>query len=261
MFKDCKFLVFDIETIHDKKAMESDFHKRGVDNYDDYIKKLLELKPGSNTVFAKLPFHHIVCISYVYIRMSDCLVKESVISGPYEQKIIEHFWNVFKYIYTNGSFPILVTFNGKAFDVPTIRLRSMKYIDDVDKDIVESIHVFNDTSDKWENKRPNYLNRYSKYHIDLQKDLDESWGNYFSLANICAINNIPVKETAHGDGVENLVQNGKWKELEKYCLDDSLATAQLLMKFLRFSGIINMKNWENTKIIEEKIDIIRKDAI
>ena len=260
------FIVFDIETINDREAMASDFAKWDVDNYDDYIAKMLEINPKSKSYFAKHVFHKVVCISYFYIKFEPLATKltstieyiknEDGIEMPDEAQNLSHFWNIFAKCITQ-EFPTFVTFNGKNFDMPVILLRSMKHFDSFNDTVKKAIHVYNDISDKWENNRPNYLNRYSKYHLDLQHDLDPSWGNYFSLANICAVNDISVKTTAHGDGIEELVKDRKWETINTYCCEDTLATAELLLKYLNFTSEIDPNNIEyiRTKIHDIRIKL------
>ncbi len=251
------YLVFDIETIHDREAMKSDFAKRGVTTYEEYIKKMLELNPKSNTYFAKHIFHQVVCISFVFIQLSTQLVKTVAVSGLDEKKNLIYFWLMYNKRLNVEGYPTFVTFNGKNFDMPVINMRSLKYVESLEESVLNCVRDYHNTEDKWEKNRPNYLNNYSKYHIDLYKDMDPSYGNYFSLANICAVNDISVKTTAHGDGIEEMVQKGDWETIDKYCCEDSLATAELLMKYLYFTKDLSFDTYDliKAKLIEEKINL------
>lgn len=253
-----KYLIFDIETIDDIEAIEqSECPKWGVKTYDEYVQKMKEFNPKQIKIFVKHVFHRVVCISLTYLQFSNEIVKTTCFKGEDELEILNNFWKVFNSSNSNG-YITLVTFNGKNFDMPVINLRSLKYIDKLKLDSLFGIRNYHNTSDKWENNRPNYLNRYSKYHIDLQKDIDPSYGNYFSLANICAINDIQVKTSAHGSEVQELFDKKDWDTIEKYCNEDTLATSDLLLRYLYMVENIPQSIFITMK---EKIELNRQEHV
>ncbi len=206
------FLVFDIETIKDIPMIE--------EIADEELKKKL-IEDGE---FPAPHFHRVVSISVLTYDGNDTLFKSWCY--PDEEKVLNFFWRAFSRLYQ----PKLVTFNGKGFDLPVLILRSLQFPSMLEtKEVDKTFRILTDSSDKWENNQPNYLNRYTKYHIDLI----ELFGLYrkFSLKAICYLCNIPVKTEGEGNKVEQMFYDGKFEDIARYCAEDVKATA-LLFSYL-----------------------------
>ena len=235
------YLVFDIETIHDIEAIErSECPKLGLKDYSDYIKyKEKQLKPGEKSVFVKLPFHIPVEISVSFINFEKGLFKITSLPNQSEEILINSFWEIFM----KSRNPVLVTFNGRNFDLPVITMRSMKY-QDIFSDIARiGICQYFDTNDKWENNGPNYTNRYSKYHVDL---MEFSWGSRYSLSDVCGMLNIPVKTISGGNNINDLYYTGQTEIIQNYCIEDVLATSELFLYWKRLTDV-NLFNFDKIK--------------
>lgn len=209
------FIVFDIETIPDKQMLE----EIGNDG---------EKEKHQNGEFLPIPFHKIVSISYLIIKNGDIKIFKSFVSEK-EQFLINNFWDGFRQAYTgrNGYieiFPVLITINGKDFDIPVINARSLRYIENIDETYKKYISIFLDKFDKWEDKYPRYTNRYTLYHIDIPLDI---FGKKMSLKNLCYLCNIPVKQEGDGSKVEDYFNNGDLEKIARYCSEDVKATAML----------------------------------
>ena len=206
------FLVFDIETIKDIPMIEA--------IADEELKKKL-IEDGE---FPAPHFHRVVSISVLTYDGKESLFKSWCYSD--EEKVLNFFWRAFSKLHQ----PKLVTFNGKGFDLPVLILRSLQFPSMLEtKEVDRTFRILTDASDKWENNQPNYLNRYTKYHIDLI----ELFGLYrrFSLKAICYLCNIPVKTEGEGNKVEQMFYDGKFEDIARYCAEDVKATA-LLFSYL-----------------------------
>ena len=124
----------------------------------------------------------------------------------------------------------------------------MKHIYDLDEETILSMRDYNNKSDKWENKRPNYTNQYSKHHIDLIKDCGYPLP---SLQDLCAINGVQVKTVSNGSSIEELYKNKKYDLISEYCKEDVFATTELFLKYyyrdikINKNILINFNNVKN----------------
>lgn len=117
--------------------------------------------------------------------------------------------------------PILASWNGRRYDVPVIEQRCMR----------------------WGIQTPFFFSRGFRYRFqdDNHFDLAEQVSNYGSgwaghLANICAALGMPGKMDVSGDKVEELIANGKQRDVDSYCLCDVAETAWLLVRYLHLQG-------------------------
>ncbi len=206
------FLVFDIETIKDipmiKEIADEELQKKLFDDGE----------------FPPLHFHKVVAISVLTYDGKNTLFKSWCY--PDEERVLNFFWKAFSRL----EHPKLVSFNGKSFDLPVLILRSLQFPSMLEqKEVDSTFKILTDSSDKWENNQPNYLNRYTRYHIDLM----ELFGIYrkYSLKAICYLCNIPVKTEGEGNKVEEMFLNGDFEGIARYCAEDVKATA-LLFSYL-----------------------------
>ena len=241
------FFIFDIETIKDNKMLQD-------------IGEEKDFEKVENGEFLHFPFHKIVALSYMIIKNRE--IKEfKSISSEREDFIINIFWQKFKdahQIEKNGSngyiknFPVLITINGKSFDIPAIKVRTLKHINSIDNKAF--ISIFMDRFDKWENEYPSYTNRYSVYHIDIPVDI---FGSKISLKKLAYLCNIPVKQEGDGKEVEDYYNEGDFERIARYCAEDVKATA-LLFSFINenlFLNTYNFPSFGEIKSVKEEIFI------
>jgi len=229
------FLVFDIETIKDNDMIQK--------VASDKIKERIE--EGG---FPPAQFHRVVAVSVMSIY-EDEKIKFSSWCYPDEKKVLELFWKGFLNFnkINQNSHPSFISFNGKNFDIPVLILRSLQFPDMLEK-LNEVFNFLTDDSDQWEKERPNYFNRYTKYHIDLI----ELFGTFrtLSLKTVCYLCGIPVKEEAEGNQVEQLFEDGQFEKIAKYCAEDVKATALLYAylnkyifkkEFVKYEDILDLE--------------------
>lgn len=207
------FLIFDIETVKDTKMLEDIGSKK-------------EQEKAKNGEFLPIPFHQVVSISWMIVKKKNVVEYVSYASSE-EFKLINLFWDAFRKSHSgkNGkieNFPVLITFNGKDFDIPVLKIRTLRYIPSLDhKDFIS---IFFDKFDKWEDEYPTYSSKYSKYHIDLATDF---FDRKVSLKKVCYLCGIPVKTEGDGSQIESWFYEGKLEKIARYCSEDVLAIAKL----------------------------------
>ncbi|MFN3135748.1 MAG: 3'-5' exonuclease, partial [Candidatus Kryptonium sp.] len=128
-----------------------------------------------------------------------------------------------------SKFKTFITFNGRGFDCPFLMLRS-------------AILGIKPTRDLME-----YNRAKREPHIDL---LDEftffGLTRKFSLDFYCKVFNIesPKSHGVTGHDINQLFNEGKFKEIAQYCMYDIIAEAEL---FFRWEQFLNPRNIGNTK--------------
>ena len=210
------FLIFDIETIPDEDMI--------FEIADNKEKEKFE-----NDEFLPHAYHRIVALSYMIVKNGDVDEYISKVSDN-EANILNTFWNTFRNSHTKNDknkitdFPVLITINGKDFDVPVIITRTLKHIKEIDEKGKFYISVFFDNFDKWEKNYPNYSNRYTLFHIDIPIDI---FGKKISLKKLCHLAGIPVKQEGDGKEVKTYFDDGDFEKIARYCSEDVKATASL----------------------------------
>lgn len=221
------FLILDIETIRDTQMID-DIHDQKI------LKKLEE----DENYFIPHPYHRIVAVSIMSIKMPDGDTIFKSFASEDEKRLLELFWEYYLkahsfgvYKTQNGDrkkaisrFPVLITVNGKDFDLPVIKLRSLKYIPDFPDHKKFIISTYLDRFDKWENDYPRYTMHHTKFHIDIPIDI---FNKKISLKNLCYLCGIPVKQEGDGSKVQDYFDNGELEKIAKYCAEDVKATALL----------------------------------
>ncbi len=214
------FLVFDIETVKDAQMFEE-------------IADEKERERDQNGEFLSIPFHKVVAVSYLLVK--DGEVKKFIsISSDDEALVLNEFWEGFREGHTIGKdqennigityFPVLISVNGKDFDMPVLKVRSLMHINNLSKKSKFYISLYMNKFDKWENEYPQYTSKYTNFHIDIPIDI---FGRKISLKNLCYMCSIPVKQEGDGSKVEDYYKNGNYGKIAKYCAEDVKSTAML----------------------------------
>jgi predicted PolB exonuclease-like 3'-5' exonuclease len=129
---------------------------------------------------------------------------------------------------TNGA--TLVTYNGRAFDVPVLALRAFRW----------------GLPQHWYTKDVRY--RYGEdSHVDLCDTLTEFGAvqkKGFSLDAMATVIGLPTKCEANGGKVLDMFKNGQIQQLESYCLTDAVKTAFIYMRYLLMRGRIGLADYQ-----------------
>jgi predicted PolB exonuclease-like 3'-5' exonuclease len=115
--------------------------------------------------------------------------------------------------------PVLVTFNGRRFDLPVLALRSLRHG-------LAAKWYF------WQNNA--YRQRYrSDHHVDLCEELsDFGTVRRSKLDAIARLVGLPGKFGIDGSQVDAMVEKGEIDAVRRYCLADVVQTAFVWLRYL-----------------------------
>ncbi len=120
--------------------------------------------------------------------------------------------------------PVLVTFNGRSFDLPVIALRSLSH----------GVPL------SWYYQERGVRYRYSEEgHMDLCDWLaDHGATRMGSLDALARLVGLPGKVGVDGSQVEGLFNAGQLARIQSYCLADVVQTAFMLLRFRLLQGVL-----------------------
>jgi len=237
--------IFDCETIPDVALVKSEF---GIDGSDFEVSneafRLQEEKSGYS--FLPVPFHKVVAISAVIADDFGKFEKVSSIQGESEKEMIGNFLN-----FIDKKEPKLVSFNGRAFDMPMLLIRAMKYN--------LSCHAYFEKENRELNKSKwdNYRSRYSdRFHVDLMDHIGEFGAvRGLKLDTVCKMAGLPGKYDVHGDEVTKLYYGNEIQKIKEYCESDVLNTYWLYLKYELLKGNLSLEDYMDDLFeLGEKLD-------
>jgi hypothetical protein len=229
-----RYLVFDIETRVDKelvKQISDPENALTLDQaYDKMRDQILE-RSGQQSDFFPVPFHIPISIATLQadenyrIRALGCLGADRFS----ESELVSRFWQVFE------TSEILVTFNGRGFDLPVLEIQALKH--------GLSLPRYFATGQSRQTFRGS---RYSDaYHIDLCDFLSNFGAAHRrgSLDMLARLTGLPGKYTIAGEDVEYLFRQGRLKEINQYCMTDALQTYLLFLKVELLRGRLDASGY------------------
>ncbi len=212
-----EYLVLDIETVPDVER----WHRP-------------EDPPGSEAKFPPTWAHRIVVIGCLWLDHSYKLKRLGVIGEPTpgemsaddrERGLLEDFSR-----FVGRARPVLVTYNGRAFDLPVIVLRSLCH----------GVPL------GWYYRERNVRYRYSEEgHLDLCDWLAEHGATRSgSLDAVARLIGLPGKVGVDGSQVEGLYLAGQLDVIQRYCLADVAQTALLFLRFRLLQGMLRPEDYQ-----------------
>lgn len=206
-----RLLCLDIETILDHEIVPADW-------------------PAEK--FPKNVWHKVVCISFVEARIEVCpttgletYMVESVRSGGEpdwdERRLVRAFWKYF----ASGRYRV-VSWNGRAFDLPVLQLRAL---------------VYGIPLPEWFLRGTKFEGYSRRYSVDWHSDLMEMLSNFgastrMGLDDVATAMGLPGKAGEHGSNVADMVRNGDVAGVRDYCETDCLNTAGVFFRWSLVSG-------------------------
>ena len=178
----------------------------------------------------KFPPHHchrIVAVSFVEAEIDRStgveryLIQNCRSGGDLdydEERILRGFWQRFGKVR-----PRVISWNGRGFDLPVLRLRAMLYG-------IQAAAWFQ-LGDKW----TNYGQRYQPdWHCDLMEQVsDYGAGQRIGLQDISNMLGLPGKAGfGHGSEVADMMARGEVEKVRAYCETDTL---NLYIAYIRWA--------------------------
>lgn len=244
--------AFDIETIPDPELGRRLFGFEGSDEtiVEAMLRRRLEETEGEKD-FHQPPYHRIVAIAVAWLDPSTSAFKLGV-PGPDavdERDLLAAFFRVIENAKTA---PRLVSWNGRAFDLPVVRYRSMLH--------GVPAPCLNRADGEW--KFNNYLNRYHDMHVDLMDVLTGYGGSErVRLDDLCRIMGLPGKTVTKGSKVYIHMLRGEVDLVREYCELDALNTLMLYLLWAVHRGRLshdNLKRHVDTVISGLRVKEVRK---
>jgi predicted PolB exonuclease-like 3'-5' exonuclease len=206
-----EYLILDIETVPDTERW-----------------KRPEMPHGVEPPFPPTWAHRIIVIGCLWLDHSYKLKRLGVIGDPAggegtpdqrERALLEDFSR-----FVGRARPVLVTYNGRSFDLPVIALRSLCH----------------GVSLGWYYRERNVRYRYSEEgHLDLCDWLaDHGATRSGSLDAVARLIGLPGKVGVDGSQVEGLYLAGQLSSIQRYCLADVAQTALLFLRFRLLQGML-----------------------
>ena len=191
-----------------------------------------DLIPDWGDEFPPKPIQHrVVAVSLVEATIerqadgSERYLVERCRSGGqadwHEEQILRKFWEYFSTVQAR-----IVTWNGKGFDLPVLRTRSMIY------GIAAASWYLQGS--RWEN----YTQRYAPdWHCDLMEQLSDYRAcTSMGLNDMAHALGLPGKLGGHGSEVDAMVKRGEIDQVRAYCEGDCLNLFALYVRWALLSG-------------------------
>ncbi|WHQ46568.1 MAG: 3'-5' exonuclease [Candidatus Midichloria sp.] len=244
--------VFDIETTPDLKAAANLLGAKEdlIALRQALVDYHLEVTGGKNSFFRQ-PFHRVVTISFLEAEIGwdgnqEFYHLRKIRSGGTlasdEKEIVKGFFH-----YLSDIYPRLVSFNGRAFDLPVLKYRAMLHG-------IQARWLYQ-SGDKWNNYR-------SKYSLDWHCDLIDAFSDFGSSARIkmkeiCAMLNFPGKLETEGSMVEVMYNEGKLQEIRDYCELDVINTYLLYIRHAYHIAKVSKESYN--KMIDDLISFLQNE--
>jgi 3'-5' exonuclease len=223
-----EYLVLDIETVPDVERWNRP------DVTSDTAAAPAVPAPRTTSLFPPTWAHRIVVIGCLWLDHGYRLKRLGVVGDPNggegspdqrERALLEDFSR-----FVGRARPVLVTYNGRSFDLPVIALRALCH----------------GVSLGWYYRERNVRYRYSEEgHLDLCDWLaDHGATRSGSLDAVARLIGLPGKVGIDGSQVEGLYESGQLGEIQKYCLADVAQTALLFLRFRLLQGVLRAEEYQ-----------------
>jgi predicted PolB exonuclease-like 3'-5' exonuclease len=203
------YLVLDIETIPDPQLYQAPAPDS-----------------GQEKAFPPLYAHRPIVLGVLWLDENYAFRRLGVIGEDKEEPAMLADFAAFAEQYR----PHLVTFNGRAFDLPVIALRCLRH--------GVTMRFFFEDRD--------YRYRFSDAgHIDLYDFLGEHGaariGPFDAIARVIGL---PGKVGIDGSQVEALYNAGQLPLIKSYCLTDVAQTAFLFLRYRLLQGVLDIGGYQ-----------------
>ena len=230
-------LVFDIETIGEDfdvldettRDVLTRWIKRESDSEEEYEKALADMKNGlgfsplTGEVVAVGVYDTEKNKSAVYFQAPDNSAANSEEDNVKfrvlkEKEILQQFWNLVE------KYNEFISFNGRAFDVPFLMIRSAIHGVRPTKNLMANRYLSNQPKNA---RHIDLLDQFTFYGAVRRKGSLHLWSRAFGIKS-------PKAEGITGEDVGKLFKEKKFLEIAKYNVGDLIATKELYEKWKKF---------------------------
>ncbi len=221
-----RYLIYDIETCIDKPLLNKVcYADQNFSDEEAYQAQVAELAKDDRT-FINPSFHIPISIAAIGLNPEFEILKIGLMGkgSKNPRHLVEHFWETY-----NQSAPVLVDFNGKAFDLRVLELGAFRL----------GIPL---RSSHYEKFGPRY--RFNEeHHLDLHEFLT----NYGAIRWKGGLNLFskalgkPGKMDTKGEMVQELYEKGEINRIDDYCLGDAMDTYFVFLRTLVLRGVLDLK--------------------
>lgn len=249
MAGDIRYLVFDVESVADPQLVAKLRYPNEALSPDEAVERYRnELLEKYESDFIPYTYQIPVSIAVAKVNSQLRLLDLVVLDEPHFRPHVmtEKFWRGWE-AYKR---PTLVTFNGRAFDIPLLELAAFRF----------GISIpgwFQADGKSFDQPR----NRYNtQYHLDLCELLTNFGSTRFTGGLNLAANLLgkPGKMEVAGYMVQDLYREGRLAEINDYCRCDVLDTYFIFLRSRVLVGQISLE--EERQIVAEAKQWLEKRA-
>lgn len=228
-----KYLLFDVESVADGQTIaRTRYPERPISASEAILRFRQELLTETGRDFIPYTYHIPVAVVVAKLREDLSLVDIVSLDQPLHRPhvITKHFWMGWE----RYGKPTLVTFNGRAFDVPLMELSAYRYG-------IAVASWFNMLDRSYQQHR----NRYNlQSHLDLHELLTNFGSTWFrgGLNLAASLLAKPGKMDVQGNMVQDLYEAGKVSEINEYCRCDVLDTYFVFLRCSVLMGTLSLEN-------------------
>lgn len=230
-----RYLVQDIETIP-----ESEVASEWKPSED-------EVKKSDGNPFPPIWAHRVITIGLLVldenmIVKNDGCAHGGAAGGATEEEMVQRWADVASGLRSKTSAMRTVDFNGRRFDLPVLELRALRFGIPLD-------FLFGKLPDNRGGKSAfsrDYLDRYKGHHFDLA-DLISHYGAFKGppLRILARLIGLPGKVGMDGGKTYDAWKEGKFGEIDTYCMQDVYQTAFLFMRWRYQTGEICLSTYRD----------------
>lgn len=234
-----QYTVVDIETRIDKTLVRSVyFPHTAMADEDAYLRVRQRLQAEQGSDFFPLSFHIPISIAVGQVNDERVLTGVETINehNSDEEALIHTFWQRLERFLSRGG--ILVTFNGRNFDLPVLELQALKYG-------CQAFHYFSGKS----RARYSEEGHYDLYDFLTNYGVHRLRGGFHAVAQLIGL---PGKTAIDGSKVQQLWEEGRLQEIARYCRHDVIQTYFLFLRVEFLRGRLSPEQYERVLKQTEK---------
>ena len=228
-----QYLLFDVESVADGELISRvrypALNLSAREAISSYRQELLE-KTGTDFI----PYTHQIPVSVVVAKVRDDGRLDDIVTldqPEYRPHVItKHFWLGWE----KYGQPTLVTFNGRAFDIPLLELAAYRYGVSIPNWFANGMRSFEQPRHRFN----------TRAHFDLQDLLVNFGATRFNGGLNLAANILgkPGKMDVQGAMVQDMFDEGRLEDINEYCRCDVLDTYFVFLRCQVLTGQLDLED-------------------